>query len=125
MFKVPESLTHVDILGMQIPVIIDQARCEHMGALGMFDGSIVLRSTYDSHELFMKTLVHESFHASCYTVGLQLDVQIEEVLATTSERLFMSMSNTFHDVFTENIPEVEEMLEEKPKRGRGRPRKGT
>ena len=114
MFKVPETLTSVDILGIQVTVIIDDARCLHMGALGLFDGAIILRSEYDSHELFMKTLVHESFHASCYNVGLQLDIQIEEVLAVTSERLFMSMSNTFHDVFSE--PEAA------PKKSRGRPK---
>lgn len=107
MFKVPKSLTHVDILGVQVPVSIDQKRCEMLGASGLYDGTIVLRAEYEDHELFMKTLVHEAFHASCYTVGLQLDVQIEEVLATTSERLFISMTQTMSELFSE-IMEKEE-----------------
>jgi hypothetical protein len=119
MFKVPESLTSVDILGVEIPVHIDQARCIHAGALGMFDGNIILRAEYSDHEEFIKTLVHESFHASCYTVGLQLDIQIEEVLAVTSERLFISMSQKLSEVF---MGMEESESEEEAKKPRGRPK---
>ena len=122
MFKVPESLKQVDVMGIQIPVIIDQSRCEHMGALGLFDGVIVLREEYEDHGMFMKTLVHEMFHAHCHTIGLQLDIQIEEVLATTSERLFVSASQTFAEIFS---PMVADEEGEPVKRGRGRPRKDT
>ena len=115
MFKVPKTLTSIDILGMDIPVVIDQKRCEHMGALGLYDGSITLRAVYEDHEIFMKTLVHEAFHAHCHTVGLQLDIQIEEVLAVTSERLFMSVTRALSQVFCAEP-------EEEPKKPRGRPK---
>lgn len=116
MFKTPESLKSVDVLGIEVAVSTDQSRCEHMNALGLYDGSIVLREYYEDHEQFIKTLVHESFHAHCHTVGLQLDIQIEEVLAVTSERLFMSMTHKFTEMF---MVMAEEKVEKKP---RGRPK---
>lgn len=115
MFKVPKSLTHMDVLGKEIPVVIDDERCKHMGAAGLFDGNIILRSKYESQEYFMTVLVHETFHAHCYTVGLQLDQQIEEVLATTSERLFMSALKALS-----HCAMIDE--ESEPKKPRGRPK---
>ena len=86
-----------------------------LGAAGAFDGSIILRSKYEDQEYFMKTLVHESFHASCFTVGLQLDHQVEEVLAVTSERLFISALQVLAGLALE-------MEEEPVKKTRGRPK---
>jgi hypothetical protein len=89
-----------------------------MSALGLFDGGIVLREYYEDHEQFIKTLVHEMFHAHCYTVGLQLDIQIEEVLAVTSERLFISVTQTLTEMFHKVVEEPEVEV----KRPRGRPK---
>ncbi len=101
MFKVPKSLTHIDVLGIQVKIVINQARCERENAYGLFDGTIVLRSKYENHVDFMKTLSHEAFHASCAISGLQLDLQIEEVMATSSERLFVSLTETLSDMYSQ------------------------
>ena len=107
MFKVPKSLTHVDILGIPVKVVINQARCERENAYGLYDGTIVLRSKYENHVDFMKTLAHESFHATCAISGLQLDLQIEEVMATSAERMFVSLTQTLAEMYSDMYAEKE------------------
>ena len=102
MFKVPKSLKSIDVLGVKVDVVINQARCEREGAYGLYDGKIILRSKYPSHVDFIRTLAHESFHASCNILGLQLDLQVEEVLATANERMFVSLTGTLSELFSDH-----------------------
>lgn len=102
MFKVPKSLKSIDVLGISVPIKIDQALCSQSGALGLYgEGVITLRSKYACPEDFINTLTHETMHAHCHIVGLQLDLQIEEVIATTTERVFNTVTKTLHALFTE------------------------
>ena len=115
MFKVPKSLNQINVLGIPVKVVINQARCERENAYGLFDGTIVLRSKYESHIAFMQTLAHEAFHASCAISGLQLDLQIEEVMATSAERMFVSLTETLSDMYSEMYAEEAKKAEKKVK----------
>ena len=92
MYKVPKTLKSINVLGKDVKIKFSNAKLDANQAYGMYDREFIyLRTQYDTYETFICTLVHESFHAHCHIVGLQLDLQVEEVLAVTSERLFESM----------------------------------
>ncbi len=113
MFKVPKSIKSIEVLGIEVEIHLDQARCEHDSAFGLFDGEkIILREEYRHVQDFIKTLTHETMHAHCHIVGLQLETQVEEVIATTAERLFTTVTMTLHKVFHE----LEASLDDKPKK---------
>lgn len=92
MYKVPKTLKSINVLGKEVKIKLNNSKLEAMCAYGLYDREFIyLRRDYESYELFVNTLVHEVFHAHCHIVGLQLDLQVEEVLAVTTERLFDSI----------------------------------
>lgn len=116
MYKVPKSLTHIDVLGREIPVKISNKTCKAHNAMGLYvNGTIVLRSKYQSDEDFMDTLAHEAFHALCETLGTQLDIQLEEILANTSARLFLELIKTMSNLYImEEVEDHQEMSDISP-----------
>ena len=116
MFKVPKSLTSINILGLDVEIELNQALCCNENSYGMFShNKIILREEYESANDFIKTLVHETMHAHCHIVGLQLDLQVEEVIATTTERLFTTVTYKLQEVLADVIKESKKKQSKKNK----------
>lgn len=81
MYKTPRKKS-VKILGQLIPIRINDAYCVKQGADGLYDGGkIYLRSTYHNEKEYLLVFRHECIHALCEALGVQLDTNVEEVLA--------------------------------------------
>jgi len=108
MFKTPKKLKKISILGTNVPVIIDDIKLAHLGAMGLYsNGTIVLLSEYGGSADFVDTFTHECFHALSHILGTQLDPHVEEILANTMGQLNVHIVNKLltTGVFTE--PESE------------------
>lgn len=69
------------VLGKIIPIKRFK-KLNHQGTLGIYtDEEIHLRSKFTDEEQETNTLVHETIHAICERLGLQLDNTVEEVIA--------------------------------------------
>lgn len=84
MYKTPKKIKKINIMGTDVPVVIDDTLCASQGAMGMYSqGTIVLLSSYPSVAEYVDTLSHECFHALNAILGTQLDMTVEEILANT------------------------------------------
>lgn len=104
MYKTPKKLKKLNVMGTDVPIIIDDAFCASQGAMGLHvGGKIVLLSQYNSVTDYVDTLSHEVFHALNYILGTQLDQNLEEILANTMGQTNVRLINQFlkHGVFIE------------------------
>lgn len=84
MFKTPQKVKKIDVMGVNIAVIISDKLCIKQEAFGYYlNKQIVLRSTYPTKADYVDVLSHESFHALCDVIGLVINEDIEEILANT------------------------------------------
>jgi len=91
-YNTPKKLKKIDVMGVQVPIILNDIELAHSGALGMYKGgAIMLMSQYPSRQDFVDVLFHETFHALCDILGAQLDPNVEEILANTLGRISVSM----------------------------------
>lgn len=86
----------VNILGLSVEVINDDARLVPNDAGEYLNKIIYMRTEYESQEMLDCTIVHEMFHALCDRLGIQLDFNLEEILAE-------SMGNIVSENFTLKI----------------------
>ncbi len=81
MFNTPEN-REIVIMGTTISIEIDDDRCVEEGADGLYIlETIYLKSSYDTRDQYRITYLHECFHALCDVLGVQLDHNLEEILA--------------------------------------------
>ena len=74
----------VTIMGTQVYIIIDDTKLDEYEADGLYhNGSVYLRSEYDSLKDYLVAYRHECIHALCDILGVQLDNNLEEILAHT------------------------------------------
>ena len=74
--------THVNIMGHEIPVIIDDEKCDLAESDGLYEAeAIYLKSSYVDIKEYYRVYRHEAFHALCDLLGIQLDHHTEEILA--------------------------------------------
>jgi len=109
MYKTPKKLKKINIMGKDVPVIIDDLRLAQLGAMGLYtNGTIVMLSEYGGTADFVDTFTHECFHALSHILGTQLDPHVEEILANTMGQLNVHIVNKLltSGVFTE--PESDE-----------------
>lgn len=72
------------IIGTKIDIIIDDNRLDLEEADGLYTGqTIILRSQYDTIKEYLRVYRHECIHALCDSLGIQLDHNLEEILAHT------------------------------------------
>ena len=77
-----EDVMVLNVLGIEIPVIIDDDKMLQMGADGVYlDQTIYMRSEYPSSEAHDSALVHEIVHAVMDRLGAQMPLSLEEVFA--------------------------------------------
>lgn len=83
MAKVPE-INSLTIMGKEIKIEIDDKACDVNNCDGFYyNESICLREEYDTVNRMIEVLSHEAFHALCATIGIQMNIMAEEVLAKT------------------------------------------
>lgn len=81
MFTTPIK-SSVTIMGETIDIRIDDDYCDLQEADGLYQAqTIYLKSSYSSREEYKRVYAHECFHALCDTLGVQLDHNLEEILA--------------------------------------------
>ena len=82
MYRTPRSKKSINIMGTKIKIKIDEEYCVSQGADGLYkDNVIYLLEEYADRKSYRDVYVHESFHALCDILGLQLDMHTEEILA--------------------------------------------
>ena len=95
MIQTPQ-IEGLSILGTLITVIVDTDVCTAKGADGLYeDYKIYLKEEYEDFGYFLEVLNHESFHALCEILGIQLDIHTEEILANTMSKVSSTMFNAF------------------------------
>lgn len=81
MFITP-NIKQIEIIGEQIDIVIDDDYCEREEADGLYSGkTIYLKSSYQDVKEYLRVYRHECIHALCDSLGIQLDHNLEEILA--------------------------------------------
>lgn len=94
-YKTPKKLKSIDIMGRTIRIEINDVKLATHGAMGIFSNdTITLASEYDGSAAFVDTFSHECMHALCSVLGVQLDPQLEEVIANTFGQMNVHIINS-------------------------------
>ena len=107
MFKTPE-IPQLIILGREITLEINDEMCLQHNADGLTIGTrIVLRSQYPDFERYTTVVMHESIHALCDVLGVQLPLSTEEIFATTISETMVEIISVLLGEESEETPEDE------------------
>ena len=86
----------MSILGVEVAVEIDDAKCIAHGADGLYESyTIYLKSEYITLTHYFEVFQHECFHAICDILGAQLDIHTEEILANSVGMVFSQITSAF------------------------------
>lgn len=84
MYKTPTTKEFIRVLGDKISIKIDDKYLNDEEADGIYKHEVIyLRSYYKNRKEYLRVLRHETIHALCDSLGIQLDHHVEETLAHT------------------------------------------